>query len=182
MAVWDFFRDFTKSMCEHACLLESTLNILNEFRHGMVCWQHSCKLDSSKQSVAIYKIGRKGFGAEGSRGSAGHVPLPSLCLHRQEPQPSEAGFSAGSIPCCSISFPWADLIEIRSLCCVKIPLAEPVLALFSLPFFLLLLVPITRTRQQGTEEKSNMLWNCWNNSKVSTGNIISKCLNAVSQI
>jgi len=88
----------------------------------------------------------------------------------------------GSIPCCSISFPGADLIEIRPPCCVRIPLAELLLALFSLPFFLLLLVPITRTRQHGAEEKSNMLWNCWNNSKVSTGNIISKCLNAASQI
>lgn len=144
-------------MCEHACLLESTLNILKEFRHGTVCWQRSREVDSSKQSVAIYQIGKTGFGAGGSGGSAGHVPLPGLCLHRREPQPDEAAFSGGSIPRCSISLPRADLIEIRSLCCVRIPLAEPVLALFSLPFFLLLLVPITRTRQQGTEEKSNML-------------------------
>lgn len=171
-------------MCEHACLLESTLNILKEFRHGTVCWQRSCEVDYSKQSVAIYKAGKRGLGTGrgGTGGSAGHVPLPSPCLRRQEPQPDEADFSGGSIPRCSISFPWADLIEIRSLCCVRIPLAAPVLALFSLPFFLLLLVPITRTRQRGTEEKSNMLWNCWNNSKVSTGNIISKCLNTASQI
>lgn len=44
-------------------LLSSGIHVklLNEFRHSMLWWQCSCKVDSSKQSVAIYKTGRKGF-------------------------------------------------------------------------------------------------------------------------